>query len=318
MGETLTLSIVTPSYNTGKYLGAAVRSVLEQDWPLVHYAVMDGGSTDNSLDVLRSFGPRVQWISEKDKGQSDAINKGFARGKGDVLSWLNSDDTYAPGAFRTAMEFLEANPDVGMVYGDANFVDASDNLIGRCVHVEPYSRHRLFHYSDIIVQPAAFFRRSVFEAVGGVDTSLNWAMDYDLWLKIAEKSKVAYVPQVLANFRWLAGNKTATGGWGRLDEIDRVLARHGLGTPAYVKLERVNMYVQEAKQAIGCGKFGAAAGSLKRATATLFSSRRALGSMFQPLTWKIIWTGQVLRARAAKAETENAMQSAKCKMERAK
>jgi glycosyltransferase involved in cell wall biosynthesis len=311
MGEMLTLSIVTPSYNTGKYLGAAVRSVLEQDWPAVHYAVMDGGSTDNSLDVLRSFGPRVQWISEKDKGQSDAINKGFARAKGEVLSWLNSDDTYAPGAFRAAMEYFQANPDVGMVYGDANFIDSADHLIGRCVHVEPYSRHRLFHYSDIIVQPAAFFRRSVFEAVGGVDTSLNWAMDYDLWLKIADATKVAYLPRVLANFRWLAGNKTATGGWGRLDEIDRVLSRHRLGTPAYVKLERVNMHVQEAKQAIGQGKLGAAATSLRRATSTLFSSGRALGSMFQPLTWKIIWTGQVLRARAARAEQEEEMQNGK-------
>jgi glycosyltransferase involved in cell wall biosynthesis len=311
MDDMLTLSIVTPSYNTGKYLAAAVRSVLEQDWPGVDYAVIDGGSTDNSLDVLRSFGPRVQWVSEKDKGQSDAINKGFTRAKGDVLSWLNSDDTYAPGAFRSAMEYLQANPDVGLVYGDANFIDAQGNLIGRCVHVEPYSRHRLFHYSDIIVQPAAFFRRSVFEKVGGVDTSLNWAMDYDLWLKIADASRVAYLPKVMANFRWLAGNKTATGGWGRLDEIDRVLARHNLGTPAYVKLERVNMHVQEAKHALVQGKFGAAAGSLKRATSTLFSSRRALGSMFQPLTWKIIWTGQVLRARAARAEQSGEMQNAK-------
>src|SRR3954470_16834954 len=181
-------AIVTPSYNTGGHVRAAIESVLAQDYPHVDYVVMDGGSTDGTVDVLKSFGPRLQWVSQKDKGQSDAINRGFAQtgeGKGDeVLGWLNSDDTYAPGAFRAVADFFAARPHVDLLYGDATYTDVRGQHIAKCVHVEPFSRHRLFHYSDFIVQPACFFRRRAFDAVGGVDVSIHWAMDYDLWLRI--------------------------------------------------------------------------------------------------------------------------------------
>src|SRR3954453_3827257 len=244
------LCIVTPSYNTGRYIGPAVRSVLAQDYPRVDYVVMDGGSTDGTVDVLKSFGPRLQWVSQKDKGQSDAINRGFARtgtGSGDeVLGWLNSDDTYAPGAFRAVAEYFAANPNVDLVYGDATYTDVDGRHIARCIHIEPYSRHRLFNYSDFMVQPATFFRRRAFDAVGGIDASIHWAMDYDLWLRIvAAGHKVAYLPQLLAHFRWLAENKTATGGWGRLNEICRILARQGYGPPAYIRLEQCNMHARD-------------------------------------------------------------------------
>ena len=136
------ISIVTPSYNQGAFLEETIRSVLLQGYPNLEYIVMDGGSTDGSVEVLRSFGDRVQWVSQNDGGQSDAINQGFARLGGDVLGWLNSDDTFAPGAFRTVMEFMAAHPDVALVYGDADFIDARGNRIGRCVHVEPFEAHR--------------------------------------------------------------------------------------------------------------------------------------------------------------------------------
>jgi GT2 family glycosyltransferase len=300
MGEPLSLSIVTPSYNTAPHLAAAIQSVLDQDWPRVNYIVMDGGSTDGSVDVLKGFSPRVHWISEKDAGQSDAINRGFARLGGDVLGWLNSDDTYAAGAFRIAMDYLEAHPDVALVYGIANFIDARGELIGPCVHIEPYTRRRLFHYSDIIVQPAAFFRRSAFDAVGGLDTSLNWGMDYDLWLKIAARFKIAYIPKLLANYRWIAGNKSSTGGFARVDEIARILAKHGLGLPAYNRLERVNLHLEAARSALRQGALAGSAGALACAAANVLRSPRAMLSLFQPLTWKIIWTGQILRKRAVK------------------
>lgn len=298
MSDALTLSIVTPSFNTGSFLGAAIDSVLAQDWPATRYIVMDGGSTDGSVEVLRSFGDRVQWISQKDGGQSDAINKGFEKLGGDVLGWLNSDDTYAPGAFRAAMEFLSAHPEVDLVYGDANFIDARGDLIGPCVHVEPYNRHRLFHYTDFIVQPAAFFRRSAFEAVGRLDPSLNWGMDYDLWLRLAKRFRIAYQPTVLANFRWLSGNKTATGGFARLREVERIMARHGLGLPAYNRLEWVNLHLEEARRSLHDGKAAKAAVAFGRAIGNTLRSPRAMLSLLQPRTWKIIWTGQVLRKRA--------------------
>jgi glycosyltransferase involved in cell wall biosynthesis len=296
-------AIVTPSYNTGAHVGAAVRSVLGQDWPHVDYLVMDGGSTDDTVGVLESFGPRLRWVSERDRGQADAINRGFARTSGDVLGWLNSDDTYAPGALRAAAEFLAARPDVAMVYGDADFIDAAGDRIGRCAHVEPvFSRRRLLHYSDFIVQPAAFFRRSAFDAVGGLDPSLNWAMDYDLWLKFAAADyKVAHLPRVLANYRWLGDSKSAAGGWARLREVDVVAKRHGARrAPAYFRLERVNLHVTEGRAAWRHGDVGSAAGSLARAAGNLLSSPRAMWTLLSPQTWRVIYTGQVLRKRAAR------------------
>jgi len=197
---------------------------------------------------------------------------------------------------------MAANADVALVYGNANFIDARGKLIGPCVHIEPYNQRRLFRYTDFIVQPAAFFRREAFEAVGGIDANLHWAMDYDLWLKIAKRFQVAYLPRLLANFRWLRGNKTATGGFGRLDEIEKILAQHGMGLPAYNRLERINLHVEAAKQSLGEGHLGSAIGSLAAATGNTLRSPRAMLSLLQPLTWKIIWTGQVLRKRAAARE----------------
>src|SRR5579884_2697365 len=218
MTELPRIAIVTPSFNSARYLGAAIRSVIEQDYPNVEYLVMDGHSTDETVDVLRSFGNRIRWVSQRDEGQSDAIRRGFSQISGDVLGWLNADDTYEPGALGAVAAFFAAHPDVALVYGNANFIDSNGNLIAPCAHVEPYRFNRLLHYSDFIVQPAAFFRRSAYDAVGGLDPSLHWAMDYDLWLKIAKKFPVVYLPKVLANYRWLSGTKTATGGFSRLDE----------------------------------------------------------------------------------------------------
>jgi hypothetical protein len=295
-----TLAVVTPSYNTGRYIGDAVRSVLEQDYSRVDYVVMDGGSTDATVDVLRSFGPRLQWVSRKDKGQSDAINSGFARTRGEVFGWLNSDDTYAPGAFRAVAEVFAAHPDVDIVYGDATYTDHAGRHIARCVHVEPFNRERLFRCSDFIVQPAAFFRRRIFEKVGGVDVSIHWAMDYDLWLRmVAAGAKAAYLRRVLASFRWLADNKTATGSHGRLDEIARVLGRQGYPLPAYNTLERCNLHREEMLAALGEGRWRDAARRTGDVARALLGSPRAAASLLSPHTWRIVYVGQVLRRRAA-------------------
>jgi glycosyltransferase involved in cell wall biosynthesis len=306
MSASPSVAIVTPSYNTGRHVRAAVESVLSQDYTALDYLVMDGGSADGTVDVLKSLGPRLRWISERDRGQSDAINRGFAQTRGEVLGWLNSDDTYAPGAVRAAADFLARHEDVAMVYGEADFIDAAGNVIGPCAHVEPrFSRRRLLHYSDFVVQPAAFFRRGAFEAVGGLDPSLNWAMDYDLWLKFAAAGfKVAYLPRVLANYRWLGASKSAAGGWGRLNEVDRVARRHGARrTPAFFRLEKVNLHLVEARQAARAARPLGAVASLGRATANLLASPRAMRSLLSPLTWRVIYTGQVLRARAARDDS---------------
>ena len=299
MSELPRFSIVTPSFNTAQYLGDAIGSVLDQNYPNLDYLVMDGGSTDGTLDVLRSFGDRIRWVSEKDNGQADAIRQGFERTDGDILTWLNSDDAFCPGAFSAVADFFSAHPDIDVVYGDANYVDSRGGLISRCVHVEPYSEHRLFRYSDFIVQPAAFFRRRAYDAVGGIDPSYHWALDYDLWLKMAPRFKFAYLPKVLANYRWVGNNKSAVGGADRLDEIESMFRRMNKPIPAYIRLERVNQHARDCVADVARGKLGSAVGHTGGAIVTMLSSPRAIGSLFSPHTWRIVWVGQVLRRRAA-------------------
>ncbi len=202
------VSIVIPSYNQARYLEQTIQSVLSQDYPHVECIVVDGGSTDGSLDVLKKYGGRLAWwVSEPDKGQTDAINKGFAHAKGEIFAWLNSDDTYAPGAVSSAVKFLVDHPDVGLVYGDANFINDAGRIIGK-FNAAPTSLQRLEHGYVHIPQQSAFFRADLWHAVGPLDPSFYFAMDYDLWIRIARRSQVKYVPQVWANFRLHAAGKT--------------------------------------------------------------------------------------------------------------
>jgi glycosyltransferase involved in cell wall biosynthesis len=295
------ISLITPSFNTGRHLADAIASVLAQDYPSLDYLVMDGGSTDQTLDVLRSFGECVRWVSEKDAGQSDAIRRGFEQTTGEVLGWLNADDVLAPGALRAVGEFFAANPGVALVYGNANYIDAEGGSIGPCAHIEPFNADRLRHYSDFIVQPAAFFRRPAYEAIGGLDPRLHYGMDYDLWLKLARRFKLVHIPQCLASYRWLTDNKTAIGGFRRLDELREMTDRHGLDEPAFLRLERVNLLVRDALAELRRGAIGRSLTSLARANAALLGSPRAVWSLSQPRTGRVIWMGQVLRARAARA-----------------
>ncbi len=299
MPELPIVTIVTPSFNQGPYIAATIESVLAQDYPRLRYLVMDGGSTDGTLEILQRYNGRIEWVSQPDEGQTDAIIKGFARGGGDILTWLNSDDTLAPGAVRTAVEYLLNHPEVAVVYGDADFIDPRGRRIGRCAHVERFNPHRLLHYSDYIVQPAAFFRRSVFEAVGGLDKDLHWSMDYDLWLKIAGAGyKMLYVPQVMAYYRWFGENKSAVGGMQRLEEVERVARRHGAGDlPAYFRLEAVLLHATAGVGALRQGRWSAGLGSFQQAIRAVTGSGRAMASLLDPNTWRIIWTGQVLRRR---------------------
>jgi len=298
------VSIVTPSFNQGRFINATIRSVLEQNHDAVELIVMDGGSTDGTTDILKSWGDEIAWVSEKDAGQSDAIIRGFARAKGNIFGWVNSDDTLAPGAIRAAVDYLNDHPDVAMVYGDANFIDASGRQIRRCAHVEPFDHERLTNVSDFIVQPAAFFRRSAYEAVGGLNAKLHWAMDYDLWLKIASRYKVAYLPKVLANYRWVGTNKSADGGHARLAEVARVAKAHGASElPAYFKLETVALTLAEALHAGRSGSVSQAIKLLAESVRHLRSSERAMQSLFNWRTWRVIWTGQVLRRSARESSS---------------
>ncbi len=223
------VSIVTPSYNQADYLEATIRSVIEQDYPQIEFIVIDGGSTDNSLEIIRRYDDRISsWISEPDTGQTEAINKGFARATGGVLAYLNSDDLYRPGAIREAVEYLDANPDVGMVYGDADFIDESGEVIGRFPAAQTdYKRLRRGYVH--IPQQAAFFRAELWEQVGPLDPAFQFAMDYDLWVRIAARTRISYHKRNWAAFRLHGEAKTLSSAEQCWPEMIRVHRRLGGG-----------------------------------------------------------------------------------------
>ena len=202
------VSIVTPSFNQDRYIEDTIQSVLAQDYPQIEYRIVDGGSTDNTVGVIRKYESKLAgWVSEKDKGQTDAINKGFAQAKGDILAWINSDDTYEPGAVSAAVRYLQEHPDVGMVYGDCNFIDASGDVIGK-FNAAQTSYSLLRQGYSHIPQQTMFFRAELWRQVGPLDPSFYFAMDYDLWTRIAARAEIKYVPQTWANFRLHGSGKT--------------------------------------------------------------------------------------------------------------
>lgn len=220
------VSIVTPSYNQGRFLERTIQSVLAQRYPDIEYIVVDGGSTDDSVSILRRYEGRLQWTSERDEGQTDAINKGLARSSGSVQAYLNSDDTLAPDAIEKVVGFLSQRPEVDLVYGDANYVDEEDRVTGRYNTAE-YSFERLM-FDCCICQPAAFWRTSIARTVGPFDASLDLVMDYDYWLRIDRAGgKLQYLPEVLANSRLYPDTKTLSRRRDIYREIFEVCRRHG-------------------------------------------------------------------------------------------
>ena len=221
----VSFSIVTPSYNQGRYIGATIESVLSQQIPDLRYLVIDGGSTDETLDVLRSFDARVRWISEPDKGTADAINKGFKSVGGEILAWLNSDDIYYKGALATVQEFLEKNPDVDVVYGDADHIDENGLFIEK-YPTEPWSWERLCEIC-FISQPAAFFRRRVVEKFGALDTGYPHCVDYEMWIRWSKAGvKFQHLPKTLAATRLHPDAKTVAKRLACHEDINNILRDH--------------------------------------------------------------------------------------------
>jgi glycosyltransferase involved in cell wall biosynthesis len=204
-----TLTVVTPSFNQAPFLERTIKSVLSQNYPHLEYLIIDGGSTDGSVDIIQRYADSLAyWVSEPDHGQTDALIKGFRRASGEIVAWLNSDDVYLPGALQQIGETFVHHPNAVVVYGDGQFLDAHDQQTGRFV-AGPYDFRRLLRW-DYVMQPAAFFRRSAVEASGSLDIGLHYVMDYDLLLRLSEHGPFTYVPRELAGFRHHGSSKTVT------------------------------------------------------------------------------------------------------------
>lgn len=195
------LSVVTPSFGQAQFLESAINSVIKAERAPDEYFVIDGGSEDGSVDVIRRFAGQLSgWVSESDHGQADAINKGFARSTGDVLSWLNSDDQIKPEAYRLVMNAFENDPDLVMVYGDVESIDAQGAVFNRQTFRQ-YTLNDLACF-NIISQPAVFFRRSAWLQAGPLEVSYQFLLDHHLWLRLAPQGKILYLPRVLAQARY--------------------------------------------------------------------------------------------------------------------
>ena len=221
MNNYQTFTIVTPSYNQGEFLAATIESVLSQkgDFSL-DYIIADGGSTDDSLEIIKQYeallqqgrwqvncrGISYRWLSEKDNGQTEALMKGFRQAKGNILAWLNSDDTYLPGTLQAVADCFRDTPALGLLFGDAHYCDPTGAVIGR-YRTEAFNFSKLAWF-NFICQPAAFFRRDSFNEVGGLDETLHFAMDYDLWIRIGKRFPCRYLPRVLSTYRLHESSKT--------------------------------------------------------------------------------------------------------------
>lgn len=221
MAPTTIFSIVTPSYNQGQFIAETIESVIGQAGDFhIDYIIIDGGSTDDSVDIIRHYegllqrgawptacqGITYRWLAEKDNGQTDALMKGFRMATGEIFAWLNSDDTYLPGAFQIAATLLRDNTDTGLLYGEADYCDQAGAIIGR-YRTEEYVFDKLAWF-NFICQPSAFFTRKAFDAVGGLDEALRFAMDYDLWLRIGKRFPCRYLPTPLSKYRLHEASKT--------------------------------------------------------------------------------------------------------------
>jgi glycosyltransferase involved in cell wall biosynthesis len=202
------VSVVTPCLNGAPFAAANIRSVADQTYANVEHIVIDGGSTDGTVDILRRHGD-IRWESGPDEGQSDALNKGFALASGEILGWLNIDDYYLPHAVAAAVRELQGDTELAAVYANAILVDESGTEIGRSIS-EPFDFDRALRVGNLVPQPTAFFRRDIFEQVGGVRTAYHYAMDYDLWLRIGKRERIRHVDDYWAAFRLHEASKTGT------------------------------------------------------------------------------------------------------------
>ena len=222
------ISVITPSYNQGRYLEATIHSVLAQEYPNLEYILIDGGSTDDSVAIIRRYAKELAgWTSAHDDGPAQAINHGFAQATGDILAWLNADDLYAPGALWAAAAAFAAHPEAALVYGEGWYIDAAGAPIEPCRFVRRRFDRRYLVNRDPILQPAAFWRRALWTTTGPLDESLRWVFDWEWFIRAHAHGPFLYLPRDMARYRVQPAALTRTGGLPLQLEHGRVTRRYG-------------------------------------------------------------------------------------------
>ena len=211
MNSKIKISIVTPSYNQGAFLERTIKSVIDQKHPNIEYIIIDGGSTDNSVDIIKKYKDEVDyWVSENDSGQYDAIKKGFKKATGDVLCWINSDDILLPGSLNHISNIFENCPNIDVVYGNIYYIDKFDNIVKDMRNTPLVKSGYLYKAGFGFSQPEVFWRNSLYNKVGGIDSSGQFAMDYDLFFKfIKAGAKFKHTRVHLSALRFYEGTKTS-------------------------------------------------------------------------------------------------------------
>jgi glycosyltransferase involved in cell wall biosynthesis len=236
------VSIVTPSFQSGRFIQQTIESVLAQTYPRLEYIVMDGGSTDGTLDILERYRDRLQYFSGLDGGAADAINRGFGRCHGSIFAWLSADDIYSPQTVEAVVRHFTASAEADVIYGEGIWIDEKGTEIGRYPTEAPYHAG-MFEQECAICQPATFMRREVFEAAGMLRKDLHYAFDYDLWIRLSRTRRFDAIPNVLAGSRMHRENKTLGSRRRVFEENIDVLRRHY----AYVPLNWIYGYLSYLK-----------------------------------------------------------------------
>ncbi|MEW5828154.1 MAG: glycosyltransferase family 2 protein [Chloroflexota bacterium] len=227
------ISIVTPSLNQGRFIEATIQSVLAQGYPSLEYIVADGGSTDGTLEILEKYDVSIRWFSEKDNGQTNAINKGLKLAGGAILAYLNADDILLPGALRLVAEGFLSHPEAGWITGRSRIIDERGNAIRSFISLYKNAllltrSHRLLLVTNYISQPATFWRRALLDQCGLLDESFNFVMDYEYWLRLWKLTPPLIIHRELAGFRIQKMSKTTTTGHleDYIEEEKRILRQY--------------------------------------------------------------------------------------------
>lgn len=241
------ISIITPSYNQAKFIERTIKSVLSQKYPNLEYIVMDGGSKDGTVDILKKYGDKIIWKSEKDSGQSEAINKGIKMATGQIVAFLNSDDTYNPGALAKLESYFKENPDKKWVYGKCRIVDENDREVRKPITAYKNMILKRYSYSKLLAenfisQPATFWKKEIHKELGYFDEKDHWCMDYEFWLRVGAKYPAGVIPEYLANFRYHLDSKSGQEDKTKFQEEFRIAKRYSNGKKWPIWLHKFNYF----------------------------------------------------------------------------